>query len=439
MFRKVLLPTDFSDYARKTTEYIEEIPEIQELILLYILDSARPSIKMWLSGKVFESHLENSKKRLVEQKKALEKPGLTVKSHIKVIDGGSIQKAILNYADAENVSLIVMGARGKGIISDLLLGSVSEGVLRNTKHHMLIMKFKELLESDDGLEKFNGTIFAKILCPVDFSKPSLEVLSLISGLDVASELVLFHVIRSAESKEELQHAISETEKNLKKLKEELTNEKRSLKVTLKVDFGNPVEKICDLAEEENVTLIALPRHGKSDYIKNILLGSTVAEVAKRSKRPVFVQFPSFVLDVQTRELFWSEFPLAEEIWQRYHDQKADRENDRIFGVFVEGTLAAVARCKRHSDGLEVDGVFVPEEYRGRGYARKAVESLVANCGNEPLYMHSTLELVDFYKSFRFEEIAEEELPTTIKERFIFAKGEMEGSNVSPMKRMPLAH
>ena len=54
-----------------------------------------------------------------------------------------------------------------------------------------------------------------------------------------------------------------------------------------------------------------------------------------------------------------EFALAEEIWIDYHQLKADPEIDRIFGVFADDTLVSIARCRRHPDGYEVDGVFTP--------------------------------------------------------------------------------
>jgi len=51
-------------------------------------------------------------------------------------------------------------------------------------------------------------------------------------------------------------------------------------------------------------------------------------------------------------------------------------------------------------------------------------------------MHSTLELVGFYAMFGFTEIGEQELPASIRDRFNFADGELEGADVSPMKRVP---
>ena len=123
-----------------------------------------------------------------------------------------------------------------------------------------------------------------------------------------------------------------------------------------------------------------------------------------------------------RELRKEEFTLAEEVWVHYHQQTADPATDRIFGVFVEGSLVSVARCRAHPDGLEVDGVFTPTEYRGRGYAKRTVDALVAACGNETLYMHSTLELVGFYGSFGFVSIPENDLPPMIGARLQLCDG-----------------
>ena len=135
-----------------------------------------------------------------------------------------------------------------------------------------------------------------------------------------------------------------------------------------------------------------------------------------------------------KELLKDDFSRAEELWLGYHQQKADPSTDRVFGVFAENTLVAAARCKRHSDGLEVDAVYTPDDYRGRGYARMVVKALVDACGNEPLYMHATLDLIRFYGTFGFTEIGEHELPRSIMERFSFANGDLDGANVQPMYR-----
>ena len=56
------------------------------------------------------------------------------------------------------------------------------------------------------------------------------------------------------------------------------------------------------------------------------------------------------------------------------------------------------------------------------------------CGHEELYMHSTLQLISFYKAFGFVPIPEDQLPKMIWERVLFCFGEMAGCNVCPMRR-----
>ena len=106
------------------------------------------------------------------------------------------------------------------------------------------------------------------------------------------------------------------------------------------------------------------------------------------------------MTTETRELKRDEFHLAEHLWEQYHGQKADPEHDRIFGVFIDGKFAASARYVKHADGVEMDCVFVPEPEGGKGYARDAVEDLIQQCGSDPIYIHSTLDLIPFYTTPR---------------------------------------
>ncbi len=142
--------------------------------------------------------------------------------------------------------------------------------------------------------------------------------------------------------------------------------------------------------------------------------------------------------VNVRELTPAELIRAErEIWVHYHQQKADRENDRLFAAFSGTRLIGVARASRHPDGLEVDAVYILEEYRRRGFARSAMLLLIQECGRkETLYMHSKIELIDFYGSLGFRPIPEDNLPKTIRDRFGFCMGNLRGIDVCPMKRDP---
>ena len=67
-------------------------------------------------------------------------------------------------------------------------------------------------------------------------------------------------------------------------------------------------------------------------------------------------------------------------------------------------------------------------------ARNAIEMLVRECGNSALFMYAVNHLVEFYASFGFVPVPEEDLPRTVRERYTWAMGEMENAGVCPMKR-----
>jgi PAS domain-containing protein len=140
--------------------------------------------------------------------------------------------------------------------------------------------------------------------------------------------------------------------------------------------------------------------------------------------------------VTVKELASREFAIAEMLWVDYHNTKGNSRTDRIFAAFLGGQAVSIARCKRHRDGFEVDGVFTPVTQRGHGYANAAMWGLIEACGRDVLYMHSVFNLTKFYGNYGFVPVDEKELPLSIRERYAWAEGEMEGANVCPMKRDP---
>ena len=429
MFATVLIPTDFSEYSRAIFERVDQIPGIDEIVLLHVLDAPRASTQYWISGRIFESPLDTARKELEALRKNLEARGMQVRTRLEFIEHGDVPQAIIAVADEVDASLVVMGARGRGIVSGLILGSVSSGVLRRSKRNVLIMH-----PARDGEGADVRPLFSRVLAPVDFSRPTEEMMVFLRQIGGPEELILLHVIMSAESRSELAFYETTAERRLERMTADIEEDGR--RVTTLVRTGSPVDEICEVADAEDVSLIIMPRCGKADYVRNVQLGGTTAGVVKRTRHPVFVLSPQITLEVRARELAVDEFHLAEEVWEHYRQQTADPATDRIFGVFVESILVGVARCRLHADGLEVDGVFVLPEFRKRGYARIAMQALLDAFRDETLYMHSTLELIPFYETFGFVEIPEIQLPPTIRERFRFALGEMEGMNVQPMRRIP---
>lgn len=435
MIRRVLVATDFSSNADYTLGCIGQIPGMEEILLVHVISGAPAGTGFFQNHQ--PSPREQAQNALEEKRQYLEQmTGVQVRQKVLEAKDGDIAGAILRSAYAENVSLIVMGGRGKGLLAGYILGSVSEGVIQRSNTDVLIIHFRGTKNPDEaGADMFSRNMFSEVLCPVDFSRPSEKTLEYAIRLGCIRHMTLLHVVNGNGSGPDHSHHIDGCRQKLARIGSDL--ERGGIPTTSLVRSGSPAREIIRIAGELDVSLIMFARLGLSDYLKNITIGSVAAGIALHADRHLLIVNPPVSLTVLVKELETREFPLAEDLWGGYHQQKADPSCDRVFGVFAENTLVAAARCRRHRDGLEVDAVFTPELYRGKGYARMAVQELVDSCGKESLYMHAKLDLTGFYQTFGFAEIPEQELPAGIRDRFNFADGDLRGADVSPMKRVPL--
>lgn len=282
MFEKVLLALDFSVYSQKILDRITEIPGIQDVVLLHVVDATRPSRIGWTHG----PHIENAKILMNEKKEALENLGLKVRINVDVIVNaitqGTIAQSILDIAETEHVSLIVVGARGINPIQELLLGSVSSTVLRYATMNVLIIRDAS---GKGAITAAHRPMFSNVLVPTDFSKPSDDVISVLKALEGMKKVVLQHVVSRAETKKEIDESVENAQTRLAKLQQDLAA--AGITADLRIRVGDPTEMILSLAEEESVSLIAMNAHG-TDWLRNLVLGSTTLTVARRTKKPVLI-------------------------------------------------------------------------------------------------------------------------------------------------------
>lgn len=282
MFGKVLVPTDFSEYAKKTIACLTRIPGIHEVVLLHVFDATRHTRRGW----TYQAQIENAGIQLEEEKKFLEHLGFSVKVTVDVITSGDISAAILRKAECENISSIIIGSRGRGLVKGLLLGSVSADILRKGKTHLLI--FRHSLAGDlEGavFNRFCPGIFTRVLFPTDFSEPAQKALSSIKNIEGIGEVHILHVVTKGETHEEIGLNVHEAKKELEEIKTDLTG--AGLTVEIHVRLGRPADEIISLADAEDISLILMSSQGKG-LLTEILVGSTTLGVAIHANRPLMV-------------------------------------------------------------------------------------------------------------------------------------------------------
>jgi nucleotide-binding universal stress UspA family protein len=287
MFKKVLVALDFSRYTQKILDRLSEIPGIQEAVLVHVVDATRPARLDWTFG---NPHIENTQLLLEEKKRFLEQRGIRVSINVDVIVNAITQSpvsnAILEIAKTENVSLIVIGARGINPIQELLLGSVSSSVIRYATTNVLIMHFSPAsIESQASPAFTYQKLFSKVLVPTDFSRSASDALTFIKTIPGIKEILLLHVVSRAESENDIKGYLKTAEKRLEDMKKELID--TGADIIFHVGAGDPTEMILSVAEKNDVSLIAMSAFGL-DRIRELVLGSTTFTVVRRTKKPVLI-------------------------------------------------------------------------------------------------------------------------------------------------------
>jgi nucleotide-binding universal stress UspA family protein len=292
MYKKVLFPTDFSPHSQKIIECIREIPGVREVVLLHVVDTISSS----KSGAGPGVEIEHVKSLMGQYEKIFRNLGLTVQSNVDVMEiaahEGTIGARILKTAERENVSMIVMGARGKGL-RDLFLGSVSTYVLHHATIPLLLVKSPRAdIAGAPVKNPENQPVFSKVLIPTDFSAPAGDLLRFVREIKEIHEIILLHVINEEKNNPRLPEYISNATTKTGAIRDELVRAGFSVKDVIRT--GYPPEEIILLAEQEHATLIAMSPLGEGwiRELKELFVGSTTYAVVRRADLPVLIVRPS---------------------------------------------------------------------------------------------------------------------------------------------------
>jgi len=283
MFEKILFPTDFSEYAKRTLDCVAGFPGAREVILLHVIQEARSPRG---GGEIGESFYRTGENFLKEERRYLENLSQTLRVTTAVIKSSDTTGAIIETAEERGVSLIVVGARGHNRVEGILLGSVSVAVLRRSRTNVLIMRHKIIEEmKEKTYEMFCPMILFRVLCPVDFSKYSDSAIAILSRTTGVRGVILLHVVSQGETEAEIEDAVQKAKVQIEAIRNSLAAQ--GIDVRTIVRTGNPSFEIMRIADEEDVSVIWMSSHGKG-WFRELLLGSTSDTVAMNAKRPVII-------------------------------------------------------------------------------------------------------------------------------------------------------
>lgn len=141
-FKKILIATDGSENAERAASYGVDIGRATgaEVYALYVVSTEHAETTRTVMGwtDAFEEYLANKGGAATGYVQNLGRDaGVKVEP---VYLRGSPAEKILEYAEENNIDLIVMGTQGLTGIKKFLIGSVAEKVLRHSKVPVMIIR-----------------------------------------------------------------------------------------------------------------------------------------------------------------------------------------------------------------------------------------------------------------------------------------------------------
>jgi nucleotide-binding universal stress UspA family protein len=207
-----------------------------------------------------------------------------------VAEAGDPQATIIDQAISKRADLIVMGTHGRRGFKRLLLGSVTENILREAPCPVLTVP------AHTGAGASEAVTFKRILCPVDFSPSALQALGF--AVDLARQadglVTLLHVVEWLAEEEPRASAHFNVPEYRRYMVEDARQRVRDLvaeesRTWVEIDdvivFGRAHREILRAAETKPADLIVMGAQGRGG-VGLALFGSTTQQIVRGATCPV---------------------------------------------------------------------------------------------------------------------------------------------------------
>ena len=138
MMKNILVPVDGSEGADRAIEKAVMLAKLcnAKVTFLYVANINQLAINAVLSDAILDS-VTKAGNVILERAMEMVPEGVEKESFS---DTGSPAVVVLDFAESNNIDLIVMGSRGLGVVKGVLLGSVSQYVVEQAKCPVLVVK-----------------------------------------------------------------------------------------------------------------------------------------------------------------------------------------------------------------------------------------------------------------------------------------------------------
>ena len=283
---RVLCPVDFSDFSDRACEYAHSFARHfgAKLFVLHVAEPFVPlhpsSISPSVIDQVYAQQIVDAEERVRE---LAARQNWNDVEHEVVLERGGVADAILQFAEGKNIDLIAMGTHGRRGLDRVVMGSVTERVLRTARPPVLAVH---------GLPQESGARgepvqFRKILFCTDFSDDSPRALeyAFLLACKYKAEISLLHVIERSDSGKGLEAEKAQVSQQLRAVVPQNLQDCAAVEVAVRA--GKAFQEILAHAAETKTDLIVMGVRGRN-ALDLALFGSTTHRVIQLGQWPILV-------------------------------------------------------------------------------------------------------------------------------------------------------
>ncbi|WP_254767670.1 universal stress protein [Salinilacihabitans rarus] len=282
MYDRILFPADGSEGANEVFDYALALAEAQDatLYLLHVADTTRDSVTR-IGGEVVDV-LEREGEQIVAE--LAERATARHVSTVTDVIQGAVPETITTYAEELSIDLIVMPTRGRTGLQQLLLGSSTDRVIRQTTTPVLTLR------PDDTAVRYP---YQNVLVPTDGSDCATAALEHAIDLVTATQATLHLLsvvdVTSPGADVYSEHQVDAIEERAKQIVAEsagLAEAESVESVVEALEFDSAISRgILSYIDDHEIDLVVVGTHGRTG-VERYLLGSVTEKLIRTAPVPV---------------------------------------------------------------------------------------------------------------------------------------------------------
>jgi len=281
--KQIAWATDFSKESRFCLPYVKFFTKTLNTKnhALYVL----PKFSDWILETAFLTDDELFKTIERTRNKSISTiKGFAKKAEIPlepVVLDGFASVEVINYSNKNNIDIVFAGRRGVSEIEQILIGSTTSRLIRNTEVPVFVVpKNKRAVD------------IKTILCPIDFNEFSLKELKYAISLSqqLKAKLYVVHISEFFN----YQVPVFKRDKLIEKINHRIMSiaEDHNYQIEKIIyDEGEPGQKIIEISKKIKADVITMATHQRKG-IEKFFLGSITEKVLMYSNIPVMVLPPA---------------------------------------------------------------------------------------------------------------------------------------------------